>query len=502
YCFLPNGEETAVPSSTKEATAPASITEAPSLSTPAANADAQTTAVTDCHMHETAQFCVKGNSEEVMAMVTGSIGPTPPASYTGCHSHGDELSSSDFASDPIKKRPCSLPRLRQQHRQQGPLPQGRVADPLGAGIAIFTQESSWSLHADSFTKLADGSTHEGIALNRERPREAQQATCNKVDRSYNMDIRIGTLFVMLVTSSIGRKPVCWWNRTIIDRTTGVFGPILLVRFAHVHPSGILFTVIKQFGTGIIISTAFIHLLTHAELMFGNECLGELKYEATTTAIAVAGAFLTFLLQYTSFRFYTARSKVVKSAAGPVESANGDSSDKSSQTHVPMMQDHMPKLDDPLSVLILEMGIIFHSAIIGVTLVVAGDSFYKILVVVIIFHQMFEGLALGARISNLSTVSLGKKLLMGSAFAIITPLGMAIGLGVLNSFNGNDKATIVAIGTLDAFSAGILIWAGLIQMWAFDWLYGDLKEAGLVQTCLGMFSLVSGLVVMSVLGKWA
>ncbi|KAL8815225.1 MAG: hypothetical protein Q9223_005617 [Gallowayella weberi] len=254
-------------------------------------------------------------------------------------------------------------------------------------------------------------------------------------------------------------------------------------------------------------------------MFGNECLGELGYEATTTAIAVAGAFLAFLLQFTCFRFYKARSKIVKSASGKVGPPNGDGSDLSSQTQVPVMEDQMPKLDDALSVLILEMGIIFHSAsmckpvilvalsltnsaVIGVTLVVAGDSFYKILVVVIIFHQMFEGLALGARISNLSSVNLGKKLLMGSAFALITPLGMAIGLGVLNSFNGNNRATIIAIGTLDAFSAGILIWAGLIQMWAFDWLYGDLKEAGVVQTGLGMLSLVSGLVVMSVLGKWA
>ncbi|KAL8725764.1 MAG: hypothetical protein Q9166_007164 [cf. Caloplaca sp. 2 TL-2023] len=141
-------------------------------------------------------------------------------------------------------------------------------------------------------------------------------------------------------------------------------------------------------------------------------------------------------------------------------------------------------------------------VLGVTLVVAGDSFYNILVVVILFHQLFEGLALGSRISNLSTISLYKKLLMASAFALITPLGMAIGLGVLNSFNGNDKATIIAIGTLDAFSAGILVWAGFVQMWSFDWMYGDLRHAGVVQTCLGMFALVAGLVVMSVLGKWA
>lgn len=116
--------------------------------------------------------------------------------------------------------------------------------------------------------------------------------------------------------------------------------------------------------------------------------------------------------------------------------------------------------------------------------------------------MFEGLALGVRISKLSTVRLRIKLLMASAFALITPLGMAIGLGVLDSFNGNDKATIIAIGTLDAFSAGILVWTGFVQMWSNDWMYGDLRDAGVIQTCLGMFALVSGLVAMSVLGKWA
>ncbi|KAL8873663.1 MAG: hypothetical protein Q9198_006990 [Flavoplaca austrocitrina] len=230
---------------------------------------------------------------------------------------------------------------------------------------------------------------------------------------------------------------------------------------------------------------------------------------------MAGAFLTFLLQYSSFRLTDARSRTVlsKSDSQHAESINGDTSVKSSQSpaSTALHTHRMPKLDDPLSVLILEAGIIFHSAsefkpiqsaVIGVTLVVAGDSFYKILVVVIIFHQMFEGLALGVRISHLTTTTMLKKLLMGSAFALITPLGMAIGLGVLDTFNGKDRSTIIAIGTLDAFSAGILLWTGFVQMWSFDWLYGDLREADAVKTGLGMFALISGMVLMSLLGKWA
>ncbi|KAL8942840.1 MAG: hypothetical protein Q9211_001226 [Gyalolechia sp. 1 TL-2023] len=383
-------------------------------------------------------------------MVTASaLGPSPPAQYTDCHSHGDELYvrlvyfsaketvshqsdriRPDFATARMQKRPPLPPRDPQLRLKQELPPQNRAkARRQKAKIAIS----------------------------------------------------------MLVLT--------------------VFGPILLVRFAHVHPSGYIFTVLKQFGTGVIISTAFVHLLTHADLMFANECLGALKYEATTTSIVVAGAFIAFLVQYTSFRLFEARSRNVtpKSSDGHTESMSGDTSDQSSQTHVQIkgqIKGQMPSLDDPLSVLILEAGIIFHSAIIGVTLVVAGDSFYKILLVLVIFHQMFEGLALGVRISKLGTVRLRNKLLMASAFALITPLGMAIGLGVLNSFNGNDKATIIAIGTLDAFSAGILVWTGFIQMWGNDWMYGDLRDAGVVQTCLGMAALVSGLVAMSVLGKWA
>ncbi|KAL9012074.1 MAG: hypothetical protein Q9173_003131 [Seirophora scorigena] len=487
YCVLPNGEETAVPSS---------ITEAPSTATAAA-ANAQTTALTDCHLHETAQFCVKGDGGEVMAMVTASaFGPTPPAQYTGCHSHGEEL----FCYGPDTEETLFAPEGAAAATQVGAASAEPNEEPTSEGknchfhagvelvtlYRVFGPLTNVSLQLERHC-LEAGEREEGSSV--EASAGASARICTKIDRDYHTGIRVGTLFVMLVTSSIG--------------FLAVFGPILLVRFAHVHPSGYIFTVLRQFGTGVIISTAFVHLLTHADLMFANECLGTLQYEATTTAIVIAGAFLTFLLQYTSFRLYEARSRSVASMSGVgrTESMKGDTLDKSSQSNVPV-KENVPRMDDPLSVVILEMGIIFHSAIIGVTLVVAGDSFYRILLVVIIFHQMFEGLALGSRISNLSTISLRKKLLMASAFALITPLGMAIGIGMLDSFNGNDKATIIAIGTLDAFSAGILAWTGFVQMWSHDWMYGELRDASMVQTILGMFALVSGLVAMSVLGKWA
>lgn len=82
--------------------------------------------------------------------------------------------------------------------------------------------------------------------------------------------------------------------------------------------------------------------------------------------------------------------------------------------------------------------------------------------------------------------------------------MAIGIGVLSNFNGNDRDTIIAIGTLDALSAGILVWVAVVEMWAEDWLrgHGELLRTSPTVTFLAGSGLVAGMVIMSVLGKWA
>ncbi len=53
---------------------------------------------------------------------------------------------------------------------------------------------------------------------------------------------------------------------LVTSSIAVFGPILLTRFFNMNIGGIVFTVIKQFGTGVIISTALIHVSTIASLL--------------------------------------------------------------------------------------------------------------------------------------------------------------------------------------------------------------------------------------------
>lgn len=400
------------------------------------------------------------------------IGPTKTeemeAQYTGCHSHGTETYC-------FKK------------------------DGEEVQLLVETEEGEEEHEHTETEESGERSCHFHAGVEH-CVGGSEEATCERSDREYNVPLRIGLLFVILVTSAIG-----------------VFTPILATSFTRMSQKSIVFVILKQFGTGVVISTAFIHLFTHAGLMFANECLGELKYEGTTAAVFMAGLFLSFLVDYIGARFILWRQSKKDPISDTEErSASTDKSKAPSVTpnNTDAVGNHAPHIhrtahvhgtaDEKLGVIVLEAGIIFHSLLIGLTLVVAGDSFFLTLFAVIVFHQMFEGIALGTCIAGLpsASASLLRKLLMAGAFALITPLGMAIGIGVLDQFNGNSPRTIVAIGTLDALSAGILAWVGIVEMLARDWMHGLLLDAGMVRTGVAMGALVSGMVVMSVLGKWA
>lgn len=252
------------------------------------------------------------------------------------------------------------------------------------------------------------------------------------------------------------------------------------------------------------------LYTHAQLMFANPCIGSLGYEATTSAIVMAGIFLSFLVEYCGMRLVASRSSrspeaiAVATQQGRDKGSPQPPSEESQRDAFLAVDHHHGGVNNKLSVAVMEAGILFHSILIGLTLVVAGDSFYRTLLIVIVFHQFFEGLALGARIALLPGAIFPSKFIMAVAFTLITPIGMAIGIGVLNSFNGNNPTTVITIGVLDAVSAGILVWVGVVDMWARDWVIegGELVSSGLIKTLVAGISLVLGMILMGVLGKWA
>lgn len=158
----------------------------------------------------------------------------------------------------------------------------------------------------------------------------------------------------------------------------------------------------------------------------------------------------------------------------------------------------------LQCLLLEAGILFHSVFIGMALSVATGTSFVVLLVAISFHQTFEGFALGSRISavRFPAGSL-KPWLMAMAYGTTTPIGQAIGLAIHTLYDPASQTGLLMVGFMNAISSGLLLFAGLVELLAEDFLsdqsYVILQGKRRLQACA---SVVGGALLMALVGAWA
>lgn len=158
----------------------------------------------------------------------------------------------------------------------------------------------------------------------------------------------------------------------------------------------------------------------------------------------------------------------------------------------------------LQCLMLEAGILFHSIFIGMAVSVATGPPFVVFLIAIAFHQSFEGLALGSRIAaiNFPTHS-PRPWLMVLAYGTTTPIGQAIGLVVHNLYDPQSAAGLLMVGFMNAISSGLLVFAGLVQLLAEDFLsdksYGILKGR---RRWEAFGAVLAGASLMALVGAWA
>jgi len=161
----------------------------------------------------------------------------------------------------------------------------------------------------------------------------------------------------------------------------------------------------------------------------------------------------------------------------------------------------------LQCLLLEAGILFHSIFIGMAVSVATGTQFVVLLVAICFHQTFEGFALGSRIAalipTLFDASSPKPWLMCMAYGTTTPVGQLIGLWMHNLYDPASEAGLLMVGITNAISSGLLVFAGLVQLLAEDFLsdrsYEVLKGRRRVEALLAV---LLGGTLMAIVGAFA
>ncbi|KAF8621957.1 hypothetical protein AX15_007387 [Amanita polypyramis BW_CC] len=367
----------------------------------------------------------------------------------------------------------------------------------------------------------------------------------------------------------------------------------------VRVPGVIFFIGKHFGTGVILSTAFCHLLGDAFKSLNKPIVKEHYNKiAKWTAPMILSSLLTmFLVGYISTTY--ADYLQGNSTAPPLPIKTPNPSHPASKCNnrtaladnpfVPNGQPRSPDLDSRLCVkccftidsctcngqgrqqafcyngevvgrggghieqkdtqevkggnkrqvvgiLVLQLGIMIHSLVVGLTLSIAQGSDFASLLVAICFHQVFEGLSLGIRIdallpSTASSLSACKsppqvspllpestslilsqcstpsyastrhcarksvvaqtcysrrtcfsrinwmKIVLSILFAVTTPIGMIVGLyafphGGGHGGPGQQALVFLTQGIMSAISAGMLIYVGTVEMIAGDFVFGD------------------------------
>ncbi|PNG99506.1 Zinc transporter 3, partial [Tetrabaena socialis] len=107
--------------------------------------------------------------------------------------------------------------------------------------------------------------------------------------------------------------------------------------------------------------------------------------------------------------------------------------------------------------LFELGCVFHSFLIGLMLGTAvGISEVRTLLIVLSFHQFLEGLGL---VSVLMAAGLGRLKLAGLilVYALTCPVGIAVGVGIADSYDSHSVTARAVQGTVNGVSSGVLLY---------------------------------------------
>ncbi|PYH91632.1 zinc-regulated transporter 1 [Aspergillus ellipticus CBS 707.79] len=330
------------------------------------------------------------------------------------------------------------------------------------------------------------------------------------DYNGHMGARISSIFVILFVS-----------------TAFTFFPVVAKRMPRWKIPYSVYVFARYFGTGVILATAFVHLLDPAYKRIGPKtCVGVSGYwneYSWCAAIVLGSVVLIFLLDlaaevYVEHKYGFHRDESATDAfitrdpsssiipapdeglvaeKGPAaESAQEESSETASETAERSFRQQIAGF------LILEFGIIFHSVIIGLNLGVTGSEFAT-LYPVLVFHQSFEGLGIGAR---LSAIPFGRRVwlpyLLCTAYGLTTPISIAIGLGLRHAYNPGSKTSLIVQGVFNAVSAGVLIYSALVELLARDFIFDPCRTRQRSKLLYMVACTLLGAGVMALIGKWA
>ncbi|XP_056173891.1 fe(2+) transport protein 1-like [Syzygium oleosum] len=334
------------------------------------------------------------------------------------------------------------------------------------------------------------------------PEECTAESDDCINKAKALPLKIIAIVSILVTSLIG---VC---------------SLLFTRSVQaLNPDRDLFVIIKCFAAGIILATGFMHVSPDSfdmlTLQF-SPCLKENLWHKFpfTGFVAMLSAIVTLMVDSMATSMYSQKNNV--GVIPESETIDGDremgvvtAAHLHSHGHGRRHHHHhhgaAGKVEATSSwllryrvvAMVLELGIVVHSVVIGLGLGASSNvCTIRGLVAALCFHQMSEGMGLGGCILQAEYRWL-KKLVMVFFFSVTTPFGIALS----STYQENSPSSLITVGLLNASSAGLLIYMALVDLLAADFMGPKLQRSIKLQI-KSYAAVLLGAGGMSLMAKWA
>ncbi|XP_051151286.1 zinc transporter 4, chloroplastic-like [Andrographis paniculata] len=343
---------------------------------------------------------------------------------------------------------------------------------------------------------------------------------------------------------------------LVAGVCGVGIPLVGKRRRFLQTDSNLFVVAKSFAAGVILATGFVHMLPDATTSLTDPCLPTMWSRFPFSGfISMMAALATLLVDFVGTQYYEKKqlkqNKIARTASLDTESEPGVvtaeaagyngkvfGEEEGGMMHIVGIHAHaahhrhshsqeqgacqgllredshghshvhgLGSVDEESGIRhvvvsqVLELGIVSHSVIIGLSLGVShSPCTIRPLVGALAFHQFFEGFALGGCISQAKLRTLHATI-MACFFALTTPLGIAVGISVSSIYNANSPRALIVEGVFDSISSGILVYMALVDLIAADFLSKRMSCNVRLQM-VSYFALFLGALLMSLLALWA
>jgi len=339
------------------------------------------------------------------------------------------------------------------------------------------------------------------------------------EKQYSSYVTLIGIFLILLCSFLG---------TIL--------PVIFKRSSFFKETTLLFGCVKLFGTGIILSTAFIHIVIPADHILTSKYTYKLFNEDYTSfagVFTILGIVLTHSIQViTSHLLYknadlhlhedlstssngsdvTVSVDKLKNEMDIVNRSNYSVDQKRIQRpkgHIDACSEDqhgilhmMESKEKQIICYLLEIGISIHSILIGIAYGMTNNEELIILMIALMFHQFFEGVSLSSVFIEAHFKRSTAIIIMICVYTLTLPIGAVIGVIIRSAIQSTDRVYLTSQGIIDALAGGILIYDDVVNILTRHCTSELFRDSTFFKKNIQLFSFYCGIIVMAIIGLWA